>query len=314
MLETIKQLKLSYILYNFFHKKELGHNEQLFKKCGINKRYYSPISSKDFRGKAGHVEEAVPATEHIEFEKSSAFQQLDNESQTSLKEFHETGHAILHNFLSEEEVDRVNFDIDELLRKKTLHYKWGMKIAFGFRHSQAIKDIGHNQSLKELLGLLLKGKPMLFQSLNFKSGSEQATHSDAIHMTTYPLGGLLGVWIALEDITDDNGPLHYYPGSHKLPYYLNADYDNDGNYFMIGNKSYSVYENLMRKKIDELGLEKKIFKAKKGDVLIWHANLFHGGEPHKDKDQTRKSMVLHYFKENCICYHEITQRPAVIRK
>ena len=30
---------------------------------------------------------------------------------------------------------------------------------------------------------------------------------------------MCGVWVALEDITEDNGPLHYYPGSHRLPDY-----------------------------------------------------------------------------------------------
>ena len=42
------------------------------------------------------------------------------------------------------------------------------------------------------------------------------------------------------------------------------------------------------------------------------ANLFHGGEPHLNRDRTRKSMVLHYFREGAICYHEITQRPALL--
>jgi hypothetical protein len=48
-------------------------------------------------------------------------------------------------------------------------------------------------------------------------------------------------------------------------------------------------------------------------MMIWHANLFHGGEPHLDKSKTRKSVVFHYFDENSICYHEITQRPALMR-
>ena len=65
-------------------------------------------------------------------------------------------------------------------------------------------------------------------------------------------------------------------------------------------------------KLIEHNIPKKIFTAKKGDLLIWHANLFHGGEPHLNKAKTRKSMVFHYFNENNICYHEITQRPAFI--
>ena len=58
----------------------------------------------------------------------------------------------------------------------------------------------------------------LFQSINFLTGSEQHTHSDSIHMSTFPLGGMAAAWVALEDITPGNGPLRYYTSSHKLPY------------------------------------------------------------------------------------------------
>jgi ectoine hydroxylase-related dioxygenase (phytanoyl-CoA dioxygenase family) len=158
--------------------------------------------------------------------------------------------------------------------------------------------------------VLLGGKAKLFSSINFLMGSQQKSHSDSIHMTTFPLGGLLGVWIAMEDIGPDNGPLHYYPGSQKLPYYLNEDYDNAGNAWLLGEKGYQEYEKMMATKIKEHDIQKEVFYAKKGDLLIWHANLFHGGEPHLDKSKTRKSMVLHYYDENCVCYHEISQRPA----
>ena len=32
-----------------------------------------------------------------------------------------------------------------------------------------------------------------------------------------PEGFMCGVWVALEDMDMDNGPLVYYPGSHQLP-------------------------------------------------------------------------------------------------
>jgi len=130
-------------------------------------------------------------------------------------------------------------------------------------------------------------------------------------MTTFPLGGLIGVWIALEDIDIDNGALHYYPGSHRLPYYMNRDYDNEGSYWKLGKNGYRAYEQMLGEKVKELQLEKEIFTCKKGDMLIWHANILHGGEPHTNKAKTRKSMVFHYFDENSICYHEVTQRPAL---
>ncbi len=183
---------------------------------------------------------------------------------------------------------------------------------FAYKQSNLLNSIGNNRALKEILSALLGNSAILFQSINFFKGSEQHTHSDSIHMTTYPTGGLLGVWIALEDITIKNGPLHYYPASYKLPYYMNADYNNEGNKWFIGSKSYDEYEKMIESKMKENKMKKEIFYASKGDVLIWHANLFHGGEPHFNKTKTRKSMVFHYFREGNVCYHEITQRPALI--
>jgi ectoine hydroxylase-related dioxygenase (phytanoyl-CoA dioxygenase family) len=39
--------------------------------------------------------------------------------------------------------------------------------------------------------------------------------------------------------------------------------------------------------------------AKKGDVLLWHAMLIHGGAPINDLAVTRWSMACHYFSQDC---------------
>ena len=78
-------------------------------------------------------------------------------------------------------------------------------------------------------------------------------------MTTQPQGFLIATWIALEDIDSDNGPLHYYPGSHKLPYYLNSDYDNEGSFLFLGSKDYTEYEKMIEAKIVKYGMKKTIF-------------------------------------------------------
>ena len=310
MIDLIRRLKLAYSVYNFFHKKELSHNEALLKKLGLNKRYYSPLSSRDF---AGIRPPEVPKQYSIPLSSTMLYQSANAEDKTSLDGFDENGYCILKNYLSGEVVDGINHEIKTLLESKKIKVAYGGKIMFAIHSSQLLRNVGNDPKLLELLSTLLRGQAILFQSINFSRGSEQATHSDSIHMTTFPLGGLLGVWIALEDIDGDNGPLHYYPGSHKLPYYLNADYQNEGSSFLIGDKSYTEYEKMMERKIAEQGLKKEIFRAKKGDLLVWHANLFHGGEAHTNKNKTRKSVVFHYFKENSICYHEITQRPALIK-
>jgi len=313
MKDFLRRLKVTYSVYNFFHRKELYHNEALYKKLNLKKTYYSSVSSKDFSGLPDKAKENVK-TDMQALESSRLYKKASATDKQSLSEFNEKGYSILQGYLSGKEVDEINSELELLLQQKKVKRLYNNKIMFAIHSSKLLRNIGNNEQLKEVLFALLGGNAILFQSINFMRGSEQASHSDSIHMTTYPLGGLLGVWIALEDITEDNGPLHYYPGSQKLPYYLNADYDNEGNSFLLGNKSYTEYEHMINGKIKTLNLKKEIFKAKKGDLLIWHANLFHGGEPHSDKTKTRKSMVLHYFKEGSVCYHEITQRPALIKQ
>ena len=61
-------------------------------------------------------------------------------------------------------------------------------------------------------------------SLTFSKGSMQALHQDTCVFHTWPFNALIGVWIALEDITVESGPLVYYPGSHREP--LFSEFDN----------------------------------------------------------------------------------------
>ncbi len=53
------------------------------------------------------------------------------------------------------------------------------------------------------LRLLMRHEPKPLQTIASHKGSQQAAHSDSIHMTTYPLGYLTAAWIAFEDIHPD---------------------------------------------------------------------------------------------------------------
>lgn len=306
----LRRLKITYAAYNLFQPQFLRHNGAAYRQFKLNKTYFSPVSSADFK----HLpQQVLPLPSVADIEKCALFAQVDAASQASLRAYPEQGFAVIRGFLQAEEVDAINTEIEGLFNSGKIHYRYRNKLTQLILRSENVRSKGLRADLRELLGVLLHGEARLFHSINFLTGSEQHTHSDSIHMTTYPAGGMLGVWFALEDIDDDNGPLHYYPGSHKLPYYLNADYQNEGNRWFIGDKDYSVYEDFIAARIEALGLQKTVFHAKKGDILIWHANLFHGGNPQLDRSRTRKSMVFHYFRKGVVSYHEITQRPALIR-
>src|SRR5471032_2370233 len=116
-------------------------------------------------------------------------------------------------------------------------------------------------------------------------------------MTTYPLGYLTAAWVAFEDIHPDSGPLIYYPGSHRLPYVFSKDVGiTESDFKREGYGPYhSKYEPRIAELIAEHGIQPRYFYAKKGDVLIWHANLLHGGSPRQDLTLSRKAAVIHFF-------------------
>jgi hypothetical protein len=71
----------------------------------------------------------------------------------------------------------------------------------------AISELMEYPKLLSIVELLLGAKATPFQSISGHKASQQATHSDSIHMTTYPQGYLVACWIAFEDIQPGSGPL-----------------------------------------------------------------------------------------------------------
>ena len=57
-------------------------------------------------------------------------------------------------------------------------------------------------------------------------------------------------------------------------------------------------------------MKEKIISLKKGSVLIWAANLLHGGISINDHNRSRYSQVTHYNFENCkYYYHPVYSKP-----
>lgn len=158
-----------------------------------------------------------------------------------------------------------------------------------WRREPAVKSLGAYPRVMELLQALYAREPFPFQTLNFPVGTQQSTHADTIFFNSAPEHFMCGVWVALEDITMDNGPLHYFAGSHKLPIIdmdtINTDYDGDRpGYFAKASE----------------GFEKHYGTIKKGEAVIWSANVLHGGSVITKPGRSRLSQVTHYYFENCI--------------
>jgi ectoine hydroxylase len=232
-----------------------------------------------------------------------------------MRQFVTDGYMILKKFIPQPDVDALNNEVQEQLSKGEVGFNFTGRKIFNFHEKSQLANTQYfrNPELLRMMSFLLGRAVVPFQSLNFILGSEQRPHSDLIHMTTEPQGYLIAAWFALEPCTPENGALTYYPGSHKLPFISTQDYDSGNTYFTIGDDSNKHYEDKIESVIAENKLQPAQFLAETGDVLIWHANLLHAGSPitSKDPNTTRKSMVCHYYGQDVICYHEMSQRPAL---
>jgi hypothetical protein len=61
-----------------------------------------------------------------------------------------------------------------------------------------------------------------------------------------------------------------------------------------------LFESVWQQEVIEHQFVKQQFLPRRGELLIWHANLLHGGEPVQDRYSRRWSQVVHYFFANCL--------------
>ena len=102
MFEIIRRLKPAYAFYNLLHRGQLKHNIPAYKNLGLNKSYFSPVSSKDFSA-VGEQKLSV-AVDIKQLEKKSAFQNLSDENKQSVLDFDKNGFVILRKILDRKSV------------------------------------------------------------------------------------------------------------------------------------------------------------------------------------------------------------------
>jgi hypothetical protein len=195
--------------------------------------------------------------------------------------------------------DRIVADTDPYFANPRIR-----RVQDAWRRSQAVRALALYPRIREILQVAYGRPPFPFQTLNFIRGSEQEIHADTIHFHSQPERFMCGVWIALEDIQPDSGPLTYYPGSHKLPVLTMRgagvnrpdprpeDYDRH-------------YTPALAARLAAAGLQGERALLRKGQALIWTANLAHGGTDIAAPGATRRSLVVHYYFEDCVYFTPI---------
>jgi len=201
-------------------------------------------------------------------------------------------------------IEAVVADLEPILADQLLLWDSGMvgspRIQDGWKEHNAVRDLALEPLVLDLLRQLYGREPFAFQTLNFAVGSEQHFHSDAVHFHSYPHGFMCGVWFALQDIEGDSGPLHYFPGSHRLPYLSARSLGLTPDSIKAEAHPQTLFEAHWQQAVSNHGFQQERFLAKRGDVLVWHANLLHGGERVHNRQLRRWSQVVHYFFADCL--------------
>lgn len=217
-------------------------------------------------------------------------------SVAQVKKFQDDGYLVIDTLIPHETLDTVANNFRDFWRGgeklANVAYADFNRIQDAWKINGAVKSLATFPTILSALHDLYQCRPMPFQTLNFYKGTEQKIHSDSIHFNSEPFGLMCGVWVALEDIGPDQGPLVFYPGSHHLPEMNFEEMGLEADY-----KNYPKYEAYLDKLVKERGLQPEYGTIKKGQALIWAANLLHGGSRQKDKSLTRESQVTHYYLE-----------------
>lgn len=236
-------------------------------------------------------------------------------TQAQKQQWDRDGFLILKSFFKKDKINAVNAEIADILGKKKNYPDATVDVLSGdhggklfkiatapddalqgrvklndlFLDSPLIRACSLDKRLSAIIGNLLDGDPIQCNSLNFIYGSTQPAHYDTWFMPPVVEDKMLATSICLERVTDDNGPVVLYPGTHKIAPYV---FPHGG----IAKLDASLIPAEQYVAETTSHIEPIPFMGEPGDVLIWHGQVLHGGSPIKDANKTRRSLVSHYFR------------------
>jgi len=167
--------------------------------------------------------------------------------------------------------------------EKTVRNFWRMN-----EHDPYFADLVNELGLDTLIPKLVHGEAVVMSVESFNKpariGSAVPPHQDNAYFCFTPPDALT-VWIAIDEVTDDNGPIHYIRGSYLEGLQPHIPSQVSGN---------------------SMGLEKSLAcdeswaaLLEPGDAVIHHAETIHFSAPNTSK-QSRLGLLVVYRGAHCI--------------
>jgi hypothetical protein len=162
-----------------------------------------------------------------------------------------------------------------------------------------------------VMDFLFGYKTSVYTSLTFQYGTEQPLHRDTPVFRSEPEEFYFGCWFALEDADESNGALMALRGSHRggrvdPVLFRNQHLDLFQDLKPSGAPLWKPYQAAMVDVAKGEGFERVLIPARRGDCVIWHPQLIHGGSKILDPSKTRLSVVFHVVPEGVPVYQADT--------
>jgi phytanoyl-CoA hydroxylase len=120
-------------------------------------------------------------------------------------------------------------------------------------------------------------------------------YQDTWYLDTVPNGGLFGVWITLEDMTQECGPFKIY------------DQTNNRRVDQISHDFDALESDLNFKQDYPLSKCKRLL-VRKGDLVMWNSCRFHGADMPASSKHTRTSLTAHFYRFGAAVQEPVIQR------
>lgn len=211
------------------------------------------------------------------------------------QEYEQDGVVRVRNFLSAAEVADVRHEIERYIREdlpnkpldartleadeKTVRNLWRLE-----QHNPYLKRIAARSEILQLIAPLVHGEPVLVGVETFNKpariGSPAPYHQDNAYFCQSP-PDMLTVWIAIDEVTAENGPVYFIRGSHTSGVLPTRPSGVRGNSIGLADPAAIPLTEQF------CGL------LQPGDATIHHCNTIHHSGPNKT-DRSRLGLLFVY--------------------
>lgn len=256
------------------------------------------------------------------FMQANALDQVEQRCSTSelqnlVTAFINDGFVVIKNSIDDELCDRATTAFNAFIEKhSTLSYPhknengfFQRLVNFHLVIDELYEVFSASQKALLVQDILFEEPSCLYTSLMFEQGSSQDIHRDTPYFWTNPGYQYLGFWTALENTDELNGPLEVVRYGHSigemdLEKIRKQVYPNKGKIDAYSSELWDLYQRSVQQSCESKGYKKEQVYVNKGDSIIWHPQLPHGGAKIIDHSRSRRSLVCHVTPENMPVFHQ----------